>query len=357
MKNFNLQEIFFFFILIAVTIGFYNVIEPFIVDIFLALILAVLFRKPLNFLIKKFKGKKARAAAITLLLVVFVIVIPLTVIGIMLSSEVGNTYSTLKNYLPEIESYINNIPEKLSKIPQLQDHLEQINWTKIAEAADKLVSTLGAFILGLIQKTFINVGFMIMHFFIVLFLLYYLFIDGQKLLKRIQYLVPLKDKDEQELFDKLEKVTDAIIVNTFMIGVLEGTYGGILFAILGIPSPFFWGTIMAFLSIIPLVGANSILLPMAIVQLFIGNYWTGIIILVIGVGAVTVNQNIVRPRLDGHKSGMHPAIMFLASMGGLIWMGIIGFLAGPIITGLFLIIWNQFGVRYQNKLEQLNKGD
>jgi predicted PurR-regulated permease PerM len=212
------------------------------------------------------------------------------------------------------------------------------------------------FIIGFIQQTFINAGVLIIHFFIVLFLLYYLFIDGKKLVERIQYLVPLKDTEEKEMFSKLERVTDAIVLNTFMLGFIEGAYGGALFAILGIPSPFFWGMLMTFLSIIPLVGANTILVPMGVIQILIGNVGTGIVILAVGCGAILINQNIIRPRLDGHKSGMHPAIMFLASMGGLILMGLIGFIVGPMITGLFLVSWNQFGERYKRKLEKFNKG-
>ena len=354
MKNLNLQEISFFLILIAISIGFYNIIAPFIIDIFLATVLAILFRRPLAFFIKKFKGNKSKAAIVTLIMVFFVIVIPLTVIGMMLSKEVGSTYISLKNNLPDIENYIRNIPDKISTIPQFKNYINNIDWTKIAEGAEQVLSTVATLVFGLIQKTFINIGFMIMHFFIVLFLLYYLFIDGKKLVRRIQYLIPLNDKDEIELFDKLEKVTDAIIVNTFMIGIIEGTYGAILFALLGIPSPFFWGTMMVFLSIIPLVGANSVLLPMAIAQFIFGNFWSGIIILIVGVGVISINQYIIRPRLDGDKSGMHPAIMFIASMGGLVWMGIIGFLAGPIITGLFTITWNQFGIKYKKELEEYN---
>ncbi|MDF1550762.1 MAG: AI-2E family transporter, partial [Bacteroidales bacterium] len=181
-------------------------------------------------------------------------------------------------------------------------------------------------------------------------------IDGNKLIERIQYLVPLKDTEEKKMLEKLEKVTDAIVLNTFMLGFIEGAYGGILFSILGVSSPVFWGMLMAFLSIIPLVGANTVLVPMAVFQMLIGNVSTGVLILVIGTGAIIINQNIIRPRLDGHRSGMHPAIMFLASMGGLLLMGLVGFLAGPMITGLFLVTWNLFGERYKRKLEEYNKG-
>ncbi len=384
MKHLNLQEIFFFVILIAVTIGFLYVIGPFILDIFMAIVLAMLFRKPMMFFIKRYKKKfitkqnaKAetdkiitekdlsekeksdfthKSAILTLLLVLFVMVIPLTFVGFMVSKEVGNTYISFTENWPQIQNYIREIPDKAKEIPAFERVLEHVNWDAVAQGTQKLATTIAGFIFTLIQNTFINIGVLFIHFFIVMFLLYYLLADGKSLVKKIQYLLPLNDDDERKLFFRMEDVTDALIVNTFMIGIIEGTYGGILFAFLGIPSPFFWGTMMVFLSIIPLVGANTILVPMGIIQIAVGNIGTGIIILIVGTGAILINQNIIRPRLDGHRSGMHPAIMFLASMGGLVWLGIVGFLVGPMITALFLIIWDQFGVRYHDELMVYNKG-
>jgi predicted PurR-regulated permease PerM len=384
MKNLNLQEVFFFIILIAVTIGFLYVIGPFILDIFMAIVLAMLFRKPMMFFIKRYKNsfiKKQNAksengkiiteedlsekeklnithksAMLTLLVVLFVMVIPLTFVGFMVSKEVGSTYISFTENWPQIQNYIREIPDKAKEVPAFERALEHINWDAVAQGTQKLATTIAGFIFTLIQNTFINIGVLLVHFFIVMFLLYYLLADGKSLVRKIQYLLPLNDDDERKLFFRMEDVTDALIVNTFMIGIIEGTYGGVLFAFLGIPSPFFWGTMMVFLSIIPLVGANTILVPMGIIQIAIGNIGTGIIILVIGTGAILINQNIIRPRLDGHRSGMHPAIMFLASMGGLVWLGIIGFLVGPMITALFLIIWDQFGVRYHDELMVYNKG-
>ncbi len=356
MKNINLQETFFFIILIIVSIGFLYVIGPFIMDIFMAIVLAILFKKPMAYFIKRYKDNSSKAAMMTLLVVLVVIVIPMTFIGVMVSKEVGSTYVSFTENWPKIQNYIKDLPQKAASIPYLRNAIDDLDWNEIAKGMNQLMTTIAGFIFTLIQQTFINVGVIFIHFFIVMFLLYYLLADGKALVVKIQYLLPLKDSDEQELFHKLEQVTDALVINTFMIGIAEGTFGGILFAILGIPSPFFWGTLMVFLSIIPLVGANSILVPVAIVQLAIGNFWPGMIILVIGVGAILINQNIIRPRLDGNKSGMHPAIMFLASMGGLVWLGIIGFLAGPMLTALFIVLWHQFGVKYQNKLEEYNKG-
>ncbi|MCF6241275.1 MAG: AI-2E family transporter [Bacteroidales bacterium] len=384
MRNLNLQEIFFFIILIAVTIGFLYVIGPFILDIFMAIVLAMLFRNPMMFFVNRYRKKylakqntktesdtpiaekdlsdkqKAaithKAAMLTLLLVLVVMVIPMTFVGFMVSKEVGSTYISFTDNWPNIQNFIKEIPDKAKEIPFIERALEHVNWDEIAKGAQKLATTVAGFIFTLIQNTFINIGILLVHFFIVMFLLYYLLADGKTLVKKIQYLLPLNDDDERELFFRMEDVTDALIINTFMIGIIEGTYGGILFALLGVPSPFFWGTMMVFLSIIPLVGANTILVPMGIIQIAIGNIGAGIIILVVGTGAILINQNIIRPRLDGHRSGMHPAIMFLASMGGLVWLGIVGFLVGPMITALFLIIWDQFGIRYHDELEAFNLG-
>ncbi len=352
----NLQEITFFLILIFATIGFFSVIKPFLSDIFVAVILAIIYKRPYAYFLKIFKENRRKATILTMLLLFFTVVIPMTFVAVMVSREVGNTYILFTENWTTVKEYIIHLPEKLSSIPILEGMVDDVNWQEVANQTGDMLSSLVTFLIKVVQTTFINAGIIFIHFFIVLFLLYYLLIDGRKLIKRLQYLLPLKDTDEQEMFRKFEQVTDAIVINTFVLGFIEGAYGGILFAILGISSPFFWGMLMAFLSIIPLVGANTILLPMALVQFIFGNIWGGIIILIFGCGAIIIDQNIIRPKLDGAKSGIHPAIMFLASMGGLVLMGIIGFIAGPMIMGMFLVLWNIFGERYQTKLEKYNKG-
>ncbi len=341
--------------LIFTTVGFFSVIKPFFADIFMAIIFAIIFKKPFAYFIKVFKGNRNKATLVTMLMVIFTIAIPLTFVGIMISKEIGSTYVSFKSNWPAVKDYIANLPEKVSAIPVLEGMVDSIDWKELANQAGDKLSSLIELIITIVQKTFINAGFLVVHFFIVLFLLYFLLRDGNIFVKRIKYLIPLKDTDEKEMFDKLEQVTDAIVLNTFLLGIAEGTYGGILFAFLGISSPFFWGMLMAFLSVIPLVGANTILLPMALVQFIFGNIASGIIILILGCGLIIINQNIIRTKLDGKKSGIHPAMMFLASMGGLITMGVIGFIAGPMIMGLFLVIWNIFGERYKMKLEKYNR--
>jgi predicted PurR-regulated permease PerM len=356
--GFTLQEIFFFFILISLTIAFFNLLKPFITDIFLTVILLILFKRPFLYFNKKFKKSRKTASLVTVFLVLLTIVIPVFFIGLLITNEVSDIYVLAEKNWPNINEQLQtaNVQEKLSKLPYIGDILQDIKIEDYQEKINSTVTSITENILSIIQSTFAGLASMLIHTFVVMFLLYYLLLDGEGLIKRLQYLIPLSKEEENELIKNIIKVTDALVFNSFMIGIIEGTFGGILFAILGIPSPVFWGVIMAFLSIIPLVGTNTIMVPMAVFHFIIGETTTGILILSIGSVIILINQNLIRPRLDGNKSGMHTAIMFLASLGGLLWLGIIGFLAGPLVAALFLAIWNQYGIRYQKKLDEISIG-
>jgi len=353
-----MQELFFFLVLIGLTIAFFNILKPFFTDIFLTVVLILLFRKPHGFFLRKFKGRQTLAASVTLLFVAVVIIIPLTFIGLMISEEATSNYYFLKEQWPEIQKNLtqDHIEKYVHNIPVVGEMLGRFKIEDFNEKINEIIGYITQFVLYLVQNTFISLANMLIHSFIVMFLMYYLLIDGSRLLKRVQYLTPLPTADEKELIKNLERVIDGIIINTFMLGAIEGVFGGTLFALLGIKSPVFWGFIMAMLSMIPIVGTNTILIGMAIFQFIIGNDTTAIIILSVGVSAVAINQHIIRPRLDGKRSGMHAAIAFIGSMGGLVWLGVIGFLAGPLIAALFITIWNQFGIKYQAKLEAFAKG-
>jgi len=357
--NPTLQDIFFFFVLILLTIAFFHIFKPFIGDAFLALILVILFKRPFRWFRKKFKDNTRKAAGVTLALVVFVIIIPVSLVGLIIANEVGQNYTKLEEQWPAIKEELTEekIKAQFDGIPYIEDYVQNIQWEDIEKKMDEIVATLTDFAVQLLQNTFKGFVYFIIHVFFLLFLLYFMFADGDHLIKRLQYLIPLKDEDEQELMANMEKVTDGIVINSFMLGVIEGIYGGVLFAILGVPSPAFWGVIMAGLSIIPLVGTNTVMVPAAIVHFLIGDYTTGGLLLGLGTGVILINQNLIRPKLDAKRSGMHTAMALIASLGGLIWLGVIGFLAGPLLTGLFIVIWDQFGKKYQANLESLNKGD
>ena len=359
-KLFSLQDIFFFVFLVLLSAIFYEMLQPFLIDLFLTLVLTIMFHKVYVFFKKKPKISPSLAATVTIIIIVFTLVIPLSFVGVMVTQEVSNNYEMVKSEWPKIEQYFQNdsLRSILDKQPKsVKNYIEKVDMNKLENNVEELVTNVSRTMIGVVQETVLSFTSIVFHLLMIVFFLFFFFVDGETLQQRLQYLIPFDDKNEEEFMSKMKDVTEAIIFNTFLVGVIEGTWGGILLAIAGVPSPFFWGTMMVLMSIIPLVGANSILFPIALVLIFIGNVWEGIMIIVLGSGLITVNQNFIKPRLDGQRSGMHPAIVVISSLGGLFWMGLVGFLAGPFLAAAFLVIWDQFGKKYERQLVQLNAGE
>jgi len=358
MHKFSIQDSFFFLILIGLSAAFFKIISPFLLDIFMAMILITLFRKPYRYLSTKIG--RGKGAFVTVLMSIFIVAIPLIVVGIMVSAEAAGNYTLFKEKWPEIQNYITSgaLLEKVKAIPLVGEHidLESIDFSQFQSKISEFVTTAAGFVFTLVQKAFVNITSLIIHSFFVLILMFYMLLDGEKLMGMIYRYSPLSDSDEKEFTSELVKITDAIIFNTFLVGVIEGCFGGVLFAFLGISSPFFWGVLMVILSMLPLVGANTIIIPVVIFEYIIGNYVTATILLILGTGGVLINQNILKPRLDGNKSGLHPAIVFVSSIGAIAWIGIPGFLVGPLTAALFIVIWNQYYKRYRGDLERWNSG-
>jgi predicted PurR-regulated permease PerM len=149
-------------------------------------------------------------------------------------------------------------------------------------------------------------------------------------------------------------MTSATMVSTLIIGIIEGLFGGILFLIFGLPSPVLWGVVMLIVSMIPLVGTNVIIVPAGIVMIASGRYFAGIVIIILGLVGITLSQNLLKPKLLGNRSGLHPALVLISTLGAIIWIGVIGFLVGPLMASLFIVVWNQFGFKYREELDSRN---
>ena len=105
------------------------------------------------------------------------------------------------------------------------------------------------------------------------------------------------------------------------------------------------------LSMIPLIGSNLIIIPAGLTVMLGGRPLAGLFIILAGVVGVAVTQNVVKPKLLGDRTGLHPALALLATLGGIAWLGLIGFLVGPVVASVFIVVWRQFARRYQRLLQ------
>jgi predicted PurR-regulated permease PerM len=174
--------------------------------------------------------------------------------------------------------------------------------------------------------------------------------DGDKLLEKILYYLPLQDHDEQQMLDRFTSVTRATLKGTAVIGILQGGLAGLAFWVVGIPSATFWGVIMVVLSIIPSVGTALVWVPVALI-LGLGGAVGKAVGLVVFCGLVVGSlDNLLRPILVGKDTQMHELMIFFGTMGGIFMFGMIGVIIGPIIAALFVTIWEIYGQAFEDIL-------
>ncbi len=357
IRRMTIVDSFFVLVLVGLTIAFYRVLAPFVIDIFLAFILANIFWKVYLFFRKLFRERKGAASIVTVLLILIVTGGVLTFIVITLKNEIGGGVKSLKTWWPELKTRLEGVKVQgfLQRLPFLQNMKDNGGAVELNKILETALSKSSNLLMQLASKSFTSISNFILHLVFTFFILFFVFIDGQKLLSRVKSLIPLGDRDTDELTRETANMTRATIISTLIIGFIEGTYGGIIFAVFGLPSPMLWGVIILFMSLIPIIGANVIIVPAGVITIVSGRYAAGIIIIALGIAGIAITQNIIKPKLLGGRSGLHPMIVLLSTLGGIAWLGLIGFLVGPMIAALFIVIWKQFGKRFHAELQSKNE--
>jgi predicted PurR-regulated permease PerM len=349
-------ELFFLLILIALTFGFYMVMQPFVLDIFLAAIFTAILFPAHERLVKRLSGRSTLASTIMVLMSFFVVVVPVGTIGVLVYSEAVQGYNAVINQLPSLSARISEISvmDWASGLPIIGDYLATLEPVDLSETLRNAVRTGSNFVLEAGQRSFVSVSAALINFIMVLILMFFFFETGRRLLATIYNIVPMPNRELREIAQETRRTTTATLISTLIIGLIEGSFGTILFAIFGLPSPFLWGIIITVLSMIPLIGTNLVIIPAGIILLITGRIFAGIALVVLGIGGVAVTQNVIKPKLLGDRSGLHPALALLSTIGGIAWLGIIGFLVGPLVAALFILLWQQFAKRYRSELATRN---
>ena len=352
MKRSFILDGFFIFLLIALTLAFIQTLRPFLVDIAMAIILVnacwaifAFFRRRLN---------APLSSIITVLLVFLVVAGLFALLVLVLSREAVSGLDSLRLQWPSIRDQLLAFHKRISGIPIISNLIGDLDPQSISTWFNQELQKASKLLLQIASKSVTSIGFAIVHFILILLLMFFLFIGGPKLLERIKYLIPLSESETNEFIVRISLTSRAVLVSTVVIGLIEGIYAGVLFTIFSLPSPVLWGMMTVIVSMIPLVGANVIIVPAGIFMIIGGRYVHGVILILLGFGGIAVTQNFLKPKLMGGRTGLHPVIILLAVIGGIAWLGLIGFIVGPLIAALFILIWDQFGKRF---MQGLSDGD
>jgi predicted PurR-regulated permease PerM len=336
--------------IIALLILALPLIKIFIVPFILAATFVTIFHPLYIFFEKVLWHNKTASAVVCCCLIIFCAVIPAYGAGYLIASQAIELYSTAESKVVEIMK--KGGEGKLGKITSLKQirwiQKFNIDWSSSLQegikSAAKIVSVV-------INKTSASVLGLIVNLLITLFTMFYLFIDGKAFVHRINHLIPLRQEYKDLIYSRFLQTSRATIKATLLAGLVQGVLGGATLLIFGIKSWMLWGIVMVIMSVIPMMGAGTVLIPAGIIQIIIGNLWQGIGLIVISVVVISNIDSILRPRLVGRQAKMHDLVIFFSTIGGIAVFGIMGFIIGPVIAALFITLLDIYSTEFKELLE------
>jgi predicted PurR-regulated permease PerM len=341
----NTPYILFMALVLLVTVSFFLLIKDFLLACFWAIILAVVFDPTYQRFRQYYKNSEKMPLFLTMLLIILVFVIPLFTITLMVTEESTDYYNKIQSGEINPQRYFQNTLALLPGFPHIQGiSVEQIS-SSIGKAFEQAVRYVAQQVPALTQ----NLLNLIVQVALAFYILFFLLRDGHQLMRKFISLIPIGDRIEIELFERFTSVARATVKGGLIVAVIQGCIGGILFWFVGIPAAFLWGMLMIILSLLP-IGSALVWAPAAVVLFLQGQTVNAVIVLAVGVLAIGLIDNFLRPRLIGKDSKMSDYLVMVSTLGGLAWFSLTGFVLGPIIAALFVTCWEILG-----KDSQVNK--
>jgi predicted PurR-regulated permease PerM len=307
----------------------FRIFEPFLVPLAWSAVLAIFFYPLYERQAKRMSP--GRAALVSTLAVTFLLIVPALLVlfytarqGLEASQRlqaalIVHGQGPDRGFLTDAEAwFLNRIPASMQSVDlgaELQQGVEKV----------------GAFVAGSLGAVLRNFANFFVDLFLLIFTLFFMFRDGKSVVRALRHLMPFDEDIQKEMMKESRELIFASVAVALAIAVIQGLLGGVAFAIAGIPTPIFWGVVIAFFSVVPVVGSALIWFP-GVVWLFLNGHWgKALIVIVICGGVSTVADNIIRPLMLSNRTRLNDLLVFIGVIGGLEVFGLLGLVAGPTI--------------------------
>src|SRR3989344_2202222 len=323
------NETYFFFALLIITAllaGF--MVLPFVTDLVLAAVFAVVFWPLRQWFAKRMPNRPGLAAGITALIALLIVLVPLNFFGIRIILEANTLYSHLVQNRESIQEFFARATEWFGGSVSLP--VESIG-EYATQGLRWLVSKAGAI--------FSELAGIFFHFVLWAVALYYCLKEGGRILQYIREVAPLPSGDDEKFFGRLESAVRSIVVGSLVIALLQGFLTGVGFALFGVANPVLWGFFAVIASMVPGVGAMIVTVPGALYLLASQNGLFGPVgLLLWGMLIVGTADNIARPFLLKRGVKVHQFLVLLSVLGGLAAFGPMGFVLGQLVLSLLFAL-------------------
>lgn len=347
----NIPRYFFLLLVFVVSLTFLGLIGEFVLSVFWAIVLTILFHKRFKQILAKMPENPSRAAALTLGYATLILVIPLIFVSGAVIYQSGEILADLKDSDISIEEKVEDFREA---IPIEKKTLKKYGFSKkkmekkVTKFFENGIESIANQAIGISQ----NVIGLVVNFFLSLYIFYFFLRDGDQLVRELLWVIPMKDKKELELMSRFENVARATVKGSLVVAFIQGLMGGLLFWALGIKAAFLWGIVMIIASLLPF-GSSIIWGPWAIILLAQGEIGKGLILIAVGAGFIGLIDNLLHPRMVGQDAKLPDYLILLSTFGGISWFGISGFVIGPVIAAFFVTCWQMMGREFGSRRNEL----
>lgn len=329
--SYQKSELYFLSALLAIMLVLvFFIFEPFLYALLLAVIFATVFAPVHKKMLSLTRDNKGLSALLSTAFVLIVIVAPITFLSIQIFQEATQLYTSLVDNggLVGLTDVVKESVRGFG-IPFISvDSIDLGQYMK--QGLNFIIQNLGTI--------FSNIARIMVSLFILLIALYYFFKEGSKLRKSAIALSPLQDIYDETIFKKLEIAINSVVRGSIAVGLVQGMLTAIGFTIFGVPSPVLWGSMAAISALIPGFGTSLVIFPAILFLFFTGATSAALGLLIWGLVAVGLVDNVLGPKLVGRGARLHHFLVLLSVLGGISLFGPIGFLFGPLALALLFAL-------------------
>ncbi len=319
-------------LLIGASVLAFFIFKPFLFVLILALIFATVFWPLHEKALGITRERSALAALLSTLCVLIIVIVPLAILSVQIFRESTQLYAYLVSNggVTDLSRNVNTAIQDIITVSGAP--------VTFSVDADQYVTQGLRWLLQHLGTLFASLAKVMLSVFIFLIALYYLFKDGRKLKKAVIAVSPLQDAYDETIFNKISMAINSVVRGSLAVALVQGVLTAVGFALFGVPNPTLWGSTAAIAALIPGVGTALVLLPAILYLLFAGETVLAAGLLLWGVTAVGLVDNFLGPMLAGRGMRVHPFLILLSILGGLIFFGPLGFLLGPLLLSLLFVL-------------------
>ncbi len=321
----------------------FRLVQPFLIEIFLAFVLFAVGR-PVYSVILRLVKNRVIASVLTCLVLIALILIPVaSMVGIVVNQAL-EIYSRISQLIG-LNQFTHFFSANHSWLgdwvwaQQILDRLEHwigLDPAKVINFLAQMGGQVAQFVYSNLLKIVGQISSLVFGSILILFISFYLFIDGERLMNVLAELSPMGTEFGREIIRGIIRTIQVTLRGTILLALFQGIMGGIVFWIFGQPGPAFWGAIMVVASVIPVVGTAIVYVPVGLFLFLTGSPITAVGLVATSLAASMTGDYVIRPRLLAGQVDLHPLMVFFAVVGGLQLFGILGLILGPLILSFLL---------------------